>query len=111
MTRGAASTKKLHARAAPRRAVPEIRELSDSEVVAAHLRDDPHAFEELVERYRIAGFLSRLHPQEAEILRLRFYDDLPQPEIAKRTGIPLGTEKMRMVAGLGRLREMMEVEA
>ena len=39
---------------------------------------------------------------------MRFYDELTQIEIAERTGIPLGTVKMRMVSGLTRLRELME---
>jgi RNA polymerase sigma-70 factor (ECF subfamily) len=67
--------------------------------------------EQLVERYRIAELLARLHPEEAQVLRLRFYEDLTQAEIAKQTGIPLGTVKMRMVSALHRLREMMGVEA
>lgn len=61
MTSVAESPKKLHARAAPRSTVTEIRELSDSEVVAAHLRDNPQAFEQLVERYqrRLLNFVYR----------------------------------------------------
>jgi RNA polymerase sigma-70 factor (ECF subfamily) len=41
---------------------------------------------------------------------MRFYDELSQSEIAACTGIPLGTVKARMVRGLTRLREMIEVE-
>ncbi len=63
--------------------------------------------ETLAERWRISGLLSRLHPQEREVLRLRFYEDLTQREIASRMEMPLGTVKMRMVGGLGRLRELM----
>jgi RNA polymerase sigma-70 factor (ECF subfamily) len=63
--------------------------------------------EELAERWRIAGLLGRLHPEEREVLRLRFYEDLTQREIADRLSMPLGTVKMRMVAGLRRLRELM----
>jgi len=58
----------------------------------------------LVERYRVASLLSGLHPEEAKILRMRFYDDLSQTEIAARTGIPLGTVKMRMARALERMR-------
>ena len=61
----------------------------------------------LAERWRFTGLLGRLHPEEREVLRLRFYEDLTQTEIADRMGMPLGTVKMRMVAGLGRLRELM----
>lgn len=64
--------------------------------------------EELVEQWRVAGLLERLHPGESMVLRMRFYDELTQSEIAERTGIPLGTVKMRMVSGLRRLRELVE---
>ena len=64
--------------------------------------------EELVEQWRFAGLLERLHPDESSVLRMRFYDELTQSEIAERTGIPLGTVKMRMVSGLRRLREQLE---
>ncbi len=62
--------------------------------------------ETLAERWRISGLLGRLHPEEREVLRLRFYEDLTQREISNRMGMPLGTVKMRMVGGLGRLREL-----
>ena len=65
------------------------------------------AADALAERWRVAGLLGRLHPEEREVLRLRFYEDLTQTEIADRMAMPLGTVKMRMVAGLGRLRELM----
>ena len=64
--------------------------------------------DELVEQWRLAGLLERLHPDEATVLRMRFYDELTQSEMAARTGIPLGTVKMRMVSGLRRLRGLLE---
>jgi RNA polymerase sigma-70 factor (ECF subfamily) len=66
--------------------------------------------DELLERWRIADALQRLPHEEAEILRLRFQSDLSQREIADRTGIPLGTVKMRMVDGLCRLRRVLDSE-
>jgi RNA polymerase sigma-70 factor, ECF subfamily len=75
---------------------------------------DPEArvdeVERLVERYRIAALLDGLPREESRMLRMRFYDDLSQTEIASRTGIPLGTVKMRMTQALGRLRERLEEE-
>ena len=62
----------------------------------------------LVEQWHFAGLLRRLPAEESRILRLRFYDELTQVEIAERTGIPLGTVKSRMVSGLKRLRELLE---
>lgn len=64
----------------------------------------------LVERYRVASLLSGLHAEEARILRMRFYDDLSQTEIAARTGIPLGTVKMRMARALERMRDQIGAE-
>jgi RNA polymerase sigma-70 factor, ECF subfamily len=66
----------------------------------------------LLERWRLAGLLDRIPPEEATALRLRFYEGLAQPEIAERMGIPLGTVKTRMVRGLARLRGLiLEEEA
>ena len=64
----------------------------------------------MIERWRVAHLLSRLRPEESELLRLRFYEGLSQSEIAERTGVPLGTVKMRMVSALRRLRELIEDE-
>lgn len=76
-------------------AMPEPAEEFDSEV------------DELAERWRLADLLARIPAREAETLRLRFYEELAQPEIALRMGIPLGTVKTRMVSGLARLRQLM----
>jgi len=65
----------------------------------------------MLERWLIADALQRLPHEEAEILRLRFHGDLSQTEIAERTGIPLGTVKMRMVDGLSKLRGLLADEA
>jgi RNA polymerase sigma-70 factor (ECF subfamily) len=88
-----------------RRRVPEPRDPQQA---------DPRTVEgdadALLERWRIAQLLGRLPQDERALLRMRFYDELSQSEIAAATGIPLGTVKARMVRGLTRLREMIEVE-
>jgi RNA polymerase sigma-70 factor (ECF subfamily) len=63
-----------------------------------------------VEEWRFAHLLGLLPEAEADILRRRFYDGTTQREIAQATGIPLGTVKMRMVQGLGRLRTLIDAE-
>jgi RNA polymerase sigma-70 factor, ECF subfamily len=70
----------------------------------------PPEADRLLDRWRMAGYLRRLPDGERELLRLRFYGELTQTEIADATGIPLGTVKTRMVRGLERLREMLEAE-
>jgi RNA polymerase sigma-70 factor (ECF subfamily) len=87
-----------------RRKVPE----PAGTVADAHANVAFDEIGELAERWRMAGLLARLPPQEAMVLRMRFYEELTQREIADRTGLPLGTVKMRMVNALDRLRELME---
>jgi RNA polymerase sigma-70 factor (ECF subfamily) len=93
-----------------RRRVPEPRDPSDAfgELEDADPEGSPDA---LVERWRVAHLLSHLRPEEASLLRMRFYEGLSQSEIADRTGVALGTVKMRMVAALRRLRELLDAEA
>lgn len=63
--------------------------------------------ERMIERWSLAELLDRIPAEEAAALRLRFYDELVQTEIAERLGVPLGTVKTRMVRGLSRLRELL----
>jgi RNA polymerase sigma-70 factor (ECF subfamily) len=92
-----------------RRRLPEPRELEGT--LGGLADDDPERSPEaLIERWRIAHLLSRLRAEEAELLRLRFYEGLSQSEIAERTEVPLGTIKTRMVAALRRLRELLDEE-
>jgi RNA polymerase sigma-70 factor (ECF subfamily) len=66
--------------------------------------------EQLAEQWRMRELLDRLPKAEADLLRLRFYGELSQSEIAERDGIPLGTVKTRMFSGLRRLRELIDEE-
>lgn len=90
-----------------RRRVPEPR---DPDVVARS-GDGPDAggVDRFLADWDFARAVDGLPEPEAELLRLRFRDDLSQSEIAERTGIPLGTVKSKMVAGLNTLRREMEV--
>ena len=91
-----------------RRHVPEPR---DPQRTGGWEREDPTASPDLlVERWAMAVRLTRLPPEEARTLRMRFQEGLSQTEIAERTGIPLGTVKTYMVRGLRRLRDLMEEE-
>ena len=90
-----------------RRRVPEP--VDDVEGAAGPVSDDAPD-EVLLEQWRVAHYLRRLRADESAVLRMRFYHGLSQPEIAERTGLPLGTVKMRMVQALERMRAMIEVE-
>jgi RNA polymerase sigma-70 factor (ECF subfamily) len=70
------------------------------------IADDPA--EALLEQWRLAHLLTRLPRDQARMLRMRFYHDLPQREIAAQMNVPLGTVKMRMVQALERLRQMLD---
>lgn len=86
-------------------------EPTDPAIVEAGQDEPPHDPEqEMIERWHVAQLLRRIPSGEAELLRMRFYEELSQREIAARSGIPLGTVKMRMVQALERLRELIEDE-
>jgi RNA polymerase sigma-70 factor (ECF subfamily) len=92
-----------------RRRVPEPRDPASTGTQldrAAVTAEDPS--EALLEQWRVAELLTRLPAEEAAMLRLRFYDGLPQREIAERMAVPLGTVKMRMVHALERLHRMLD---
>ena len=52
--------------------------------------------------------LARLPAEQATVIRLSFFAENPQVEIAQLLGIPLGTVKSRVRLALQRLRVMME---
>jgi RNA polymerase sigma-70 factor (ECF subfamily) len=66
--------------------------------------------EAAIDRLDVADMLRRIPGEEAGLLRMRFHEGLSQREIAERTGIPLGTVKMRMVQALERMRGLLDAE-
>lgn len=59
----------------------------------------------------VARALSKIPPEQMEILTLSFIEDLPQAEIARRLNLPLGTVKSRMRLAYGHLRKNLEQPA
>jgi RNA polymerase sigma-70 factor, ECF subfamily len=59
------------------------------------------------ERERVQTALKRLPDQQREALELAYYGGFSQSELAERLGLPVGTIKSRMFAGLARLRELL----
>lgn len=89
-----------------RRPVVDAEEL-EGLVAPADPQTTPEA---AIDRLDVGRMLKRIPSEEAVLLRMRFHDGLSQREIAERTGIPLGTVKMRMVQALGRMRGMLDEE-
>ncbi|MET8472654.1 sigma-70 family RNA polymerase sigma factor [Streptomyces sp. NPDC006422] len=56
-----------------------------------------------VRRVLLSQELARLPSTQRTVLRLSFYEDLTQPQIAERTGWPLGTVKSHARRGMRRL--------
>ncbi|MBK6026245.1 sigma-70 family RNA polymerase sigma factor [Brevundimonas nasdae] len=57
---------------------------------------------------RIRDALSRLKPDQVEVLRLAFFLDSPHSEIARRLDLPLGTVKSRIRNAMIKLRIILE---
>lgn len=57
---------------------------------------------------RVRAALETLPPEQAEVVRLSFFDDRPHAEIEQALGIPLGTVKSRLRLAMTRLRALLD---
>ncbi len=60
------------------------------------------------DRVRVQEALTHLPDTQRESIELAYYGGFSQSELAERLGLPLGTIKSRMFAGLARLRELLD---
>ncbi|MEU3253774.1 sigma-70 family RNA polymerase sigma factor [Streptomyces sp. NPDC006997] len=66
--------------------------------------------EAALDRVLVRQELAKLPSPQQRVLRLAFYEDLSQTQIAERTGWPLGTVKSHARRGLHRLRQHLAAE-
>jgi RNA polymerase sigma-70 factor (ECF subfamily) len=57
---------------------------------------------------RVRQALTELPPEQAQVLRLSFFDEQPHGRIAQDLGIPLGTVKSRIRLAVTQLRRILE---
>ncbi|MDX2546376.1 sigma-70 family RNA polymerase sigma factor [Streptomyces sp. WI04-05B] len=62
-----------------------------------------------LDRMVVRAEIAKLASAQQRVLRLAFYEDLSQSQIAERTGWPLGTVKSHARRGLYRLKRELEV--
>ena len=56
-------------------------------------------------REQVAGALKALSTEQREVIDLAYFQGLTQTQVAKETGVPLGTVKSRTLAAMRRLRD------
>jgi RNA polymerase sigma-70 factor (ECF subfamily) len=60
---------------------------------------------ERIDAERVRAALAELAEEQRSIIELGFFGGITHEEIARRTGIPLGTVKTRIRTGLRRMRD------
>ena len=88
-------------------------ELQPGDVVPDGGEEPPpdHQFEAAETAIRLRTVIGNLPPEQADVLRLAYYEDKVHAEISAERGIPLGTVKTRLRLALGRLRRAFGEEA
>ncbi len=66
---------------------------------------------EVADRDFLLRALAELPPRQRAVLVLRYFDDLPEAEVAEMLGCSLGTVKSHAARALARLREAAESQA
>ncbi|WP_448203621.1 sigma-70 family RNA polymerase sigma factor [Azospirillum sp. sgz302134] len=83
---------------------PEI-DPDDPALVPDPLESADHRVEAKETTGRLRAALKDLPPEQAELLRLAYFEDKPHSVISSERGIPLGTVKSRLRLAMERLRK------
>jgi RNA polymerase sigma-70 factor (ECF subfamily) len=94
-----------------RRPTTELPEREDVPPPALQVPDIWHEVAAGLDRTEIAAAMATLPDVQREAIELAYWGGLTQPEIAERTGAPLGTVKSRVRLGLLALRRTLSGEA
>ncbi|MFI0269193.1 SigE family RNA polymerase sigma factor [Streptomyces luteogriseus] len=61
----------------------------------------------VAERSRLEGALAQLSPKQRAAVVLRYYEDLPEAQVAQALGCPVGTARSHASRGIARLRQIL----
>lgn len=89
---------------------PEI-DLTDPALVPEPVVPADRTLEAGQENARLNAAIGALPNEQAELLRLAYYEDKPHSTISAEQGIPLGTVKSRLRLAVDRLRRLLREEA
>lgn len=78
------------------------------EAAAAEVAEEVREDLDLLDRLTVRQAVEELPEPRATIVRLAFWEDLSHPQIAERTGLPLGTVKSHVRRGLLQLHRRLE---
>ena len=89
---------------------PEI-DLTDPALVPEPMEAADRSLEAGQENARLNAAIGSLPNEQAQLLRLAYYEDKPHSTISAEQGIPLGTVKSRLRLAVDRLRRLLKEEA
>jgi RNA polymerase sigma-70 factor (ECF subfamily) len=72
--------------------------------------EEPQADDQMVRNgdgLRLRAALTDLSEEQAQVIRMSFFSDMPHSQIAKELGIPLGTVKSRLRLAMARIRTVL----
>ena len=103
-----ARNKRIDAQRRERR--PEI-DLTDPALVPEPVEPADRTLEAGQENARLNAAIGALPNEQAQLLRLAYFEDKPHSTISAEQGIPLGTVKSRLRLAVDRLRRLLREEA